>query len=136
MRVIARLSLVALDCPNPESLAAFYSAITGWPLAPVEEDDWLELVSDGGATIAFQRVADHQPPDWPTGARPQQLHLDFDVDDLDAAEAEIVALGAVKVAHQPKPHFWRVFLDPAGHPFCLVLAGDLRERLAAQGIAE
>ena len=39
--------------------------------------------------------------------------------DLDAGEAAVVALGARKHEVQPGETF-RVFLDPAGHPFCLV----------------
>ncbi|UAL71172.1 hypothetical protein K7396_00775 [Streptomyces angustmyceticus] len=50
---------------------------------------------------------------------PQQAHLDFAVDDLDEAEALLLGLGAVKPEHQPGGDRWRVFLDPAGHPFCL-----------------
>ena len=54
----------------------------------------------------------------PIRAVPQQMHLDVVVDDLDAAEAAVLALGATKHQHQPGTTF-RVFLDPAGHPFCL-----------------
>lgn len=118
---IARFTLVALDCRRPLELARFYSAITGWPIAR-EDDDWVQLGSDAGATIAFQLAPDHEPPRWPSADHPQQLHLDFDVDDLDEAEAKALALGARKAAIQPASHF-RVYLDPAGHPFCLVLAG-------------
>ena len=116
---IARFSLVALDCPDPQTLAAFYQGVTGWEL---ERDDgtWVQLRSDSGATIAFQRAPDHQPPVWPSADRPQQAHLDFDVADLDAAEEQVLALGARKATVQPGETF-RVFLDPAGHPFCLVL---------------
>jgi predicted enzyme related to lactoylglutathione lyase len=123
MPPIARLDLTALDCPDPVALAGFYSALTGWAVAPVEEDEpeWVELVSDGGPTLAFQRVPDHRPPAWPGVDPPQQLHLDFDVPDLDAGEEAVVALGARKTEAQPQPESWRVFLDPAGHPFCLVL---------------
>ena len=52
---------------------------------------------------------------------PQQLHLDFDVDDLDVGEEQVLALGARKAEVQPGKTF-RVYIDPAGHPFCLVLA--------------
>ena len=122
MSPIARFSLVALDCPDPEALAAFYGAITGWSVAADEGDaDWVELTSDRGATLAFQLDPDHRPPAWPDGAA-QQAHLDFDVDDLDEGERQVLALGAVKTEVQPKPHRWRVYLDPAGHPFCLVRA--------------
>ena len=122
MTALARLSVVALDCPDPRALASFYSGITGWPIDDdEEEDDWVQLRSDLGVTIAFQLVPDHQPPVWPGADRPQQAHLDFDVDDLDAGEQHVLALGARKAEHQPGTTF-RVYLDPAGHPFCLVLA--------------
>lgn len=125
MSGIARLSLTALDCPDPRSLAEFYAAVTGWPIDEDDDDgDWVQLRSDGGPTLAFQRVPDHRPPVWPGSEHPQQLHLDFDVPDLDAGEAAVLAAGARKAEHQPGTTF-RVFLDPAGHPFCLVLAaGD------------
>ena len=50
---------------------------------------------------------------------PQQFHLDFRTDDLDAAEERVLGLGATKADHQPGDGRRRVFLDPAGHPFCL-----------------
>ena len=122
MAPIARFSLVALDCPDPHALARFYGAITGWDVEDDDEDgDWVQLRGDGGATIAFQLVLDHRPPVWPGTEHPQQLHLDFDVDDLDRGEAAVLAVGARKAEFQPGVSF-RVFLDPAGHPFCLVLA--------------
>jgi len=52
---------------------------------------------------------------------PQQAHLDVMVDDLDEAEAAVIALGATKHEHQPGETF-RVFLDPAGHPFCICVS--------------
>lgn len=119
---IARFQLVALDCPDPRELAAFYSAITGWPESTPHEDypEWVQLVADGGATIAFQQVPDYRPPQWPGQEQPQQMHLDFTVPDLDAGEAAVLELGAVKHEVQPSPNAFRVYLDPAGHPFCLV----------------
>jgi hypothetical protein len=57
---------------------------------------------------------------WPGAEHPQQAHLDFEVDDLDAGEAEVLRLGARKPETQPGGDSWRVYLDPAGHPFCLV----------------
>jgi hypothetical protein len=46
------------------------------------------------------------------------MHLDLVVDDLDAGEAAVLEKGATKAEVQPGTTF-RVFLDPAGHPFCL-----------------
>jgi hypothetical protein len=125
MTAVARFSLVALDCAQPLALAHFYAGITGWDVRgePTEDDDWVQLVSPGGATIAFQQAPGNQPPDWPSDDRPQQLHLDFDVDDLDVGEAAVLALGARKAEFQPGGDEFRVYLDPAGHPFCLVRDG-------------
>jgi predicted enzyme related to lactoylglutathione lyase len=122
MAGIATFTVVALDCPDPQRLAAFYAAITGWPARPDDRVEWVQLESPEGATIAFQLAPDHQPPRWPDPAYPQQLHLDFAVADLDAAEEQVVALGARKADHQPGGDEFRVYLDPAGHPFCLCLA--------------
>ncbi|MFA9431126.1 VOC family protein [Egicoccus sp. AB-alg2] len=125
MAEIARLSLFALDCPDARALAEFYSQLTGWP---VDDDgggdaDWVELRSDGGITLAFQQVEDYRAPNWPSTDRPQQAHVDFDVPDLDEGERRVLAIGARKAEYQPGETF-RVYLDPVGHPFCLVLNRD------------
>jgi catechol 2,3-dioxygenase-like lactoylglutathione lyase family enzyme len=123
MPAIAKLTVFALDCPDPHGLAEFYMGITGWELDHVgDEGGWVELRSDVGATLAFQLAPDHQPPVWPSADHPQQGHIDFEVDDLDAGEAAVIAIGARKAEVQPEPDEFRVFLDPAGHPFCLVVA--------------
>jgi catechol 2,3-dioxygenase-like lactoylglutathione lyase family enzyme len=122
MSGIARLSLTALDGPDPRALAEFYAAITGWEIDH-DHGSWVQLRSDAGATLAFQLAPDHQPPDWPNPDRPQQAHLDFDVPDLDVGEEQVLALGARKAEYQPGETF-RVYLDPAGHPFCLVLDAE------------
>jgi len=124
MTGIATFSLVALDCPDPLALAQFYAGVTGWAVreGAADDEDWVQLVSPQGATIAFQLASGHVPPTWPRDDQPQQLHLDFDVADLDAGEEAILALGATKADVQPGGDSWRVYLDPAGHPFCLVRA--------------
>ena len=123
MAAIAKLTVFAFDCADPQALADFYGKITGWEVDPDHVDwDWVQLRSDGGATLAFQLAPDHQPPVWPSDEHPQQAHLDFSVDDLDAGEAAVIAVGARKADVQPEPDAFRVYLDPAGHPFCLVLA--------------
>ena len=116
---VARLQVVALDCPDPSALTAFYAAVLGTTVERTDAD-WVQLAPTGGTPLAFQRVADYRPPEWPGAEHPQQLHLDLEVDDLDAGEAAVVALGARTHEVQPGETF-RVFLDPAGHPFCLVL---------------
>jgi hypothetical protein len=50
------------------------------------------------------------------------MHLDLEVDDLEGAVADALALGAALAVDQPQDDV-RVLLDPAGHPFCLYLGG-------------
>lgn len=114
---LARFPSFVIDCPDPGVLADFYGAMLDWKIQTA--DDWTEIRGDGQC-ISFQKVADYTAPQWPDQRVPQQMHLDVIVDDLDAAEAAVVALGATKHEHQPGTTF-RVFLDPAGHPFCLCL---------------
>ncbi|WP_138444960.1 VOC family protein [Sinomonas susongensis] len=116
---IARFPSVVIDCPDPGELARFYGALLDWKVNV--DSDWAEVRADYGDAICFQRVEDYHPPRWPSQDQPQQMHLDVVVDDLDAGESAVVELGATKHEHQPGETF-RVFLDPAGHPFCLCLA--------------
>ncbi|NRQ31075.1 VOC family protein [Nonomuraea sp. NN258] len=117
---IAKFRTTVVDCPNPLELAEFYSKLVGWPITSVE-DDWVVVTQDGPpARLAFQLAEDYQPPDWPKPDRPQQLHIDVTVDDLDRAELQVLEIGATKHEHQPsEDDSFRVFLDPAGHTFCL-----------------
>ncbi|MFM2365326.1 MAG: hypothetical protein RLY79_995 [Actinomycetota bacterium] len=123
---IAHYAYTALDCDNPIELADFYSKITGWPVEPLgdfppADVTWLELLDDAGFTkMAFQKIENYQKPTWPTGGLPQQAHMDFHAKDLDIAEKQLLEIGAVKAEFQPKPHRFRIYLDLAGHPFCIV----------------
>ena len=123
--MIGHLQCVVLDCPDAPGLAEFYRALLGgtvnrpdprWSL----DDGWATLHTGGGQVLAFQRVDDHQPPLWPDPGRPQQLHLDIGVEDLDRAHAQVMDLGARLVDDGGGTRSWRIYADPAGHPFCLV----------------
>jgi predicted enzyme related to lactoylglutathione lyase len=120
--------VVALDTNEPRQLAEFYAALLGWQVTHAEED-WIEIHpaagsgrTRAGAGLAFQLVIDYVPPTWPTQDVPQQLHLDFDVADLDEGERFAVSLGAQRVSGAGEKSF-RVFVDPSGHPFCLCQGG-------------
>ncbi|WP_406346010.1 VOC family protein [Streptomyces sp. NBC_00648] len=117
-----KLTAITLDCPDPLALAAFYQEATGLEPHPKSDAEFAGLNSADGLFIGFQRVDDYQAPGWPDQTVPQQMHIDFEVDDLDEAEARLLELGAGKPEHQPGGERWRVFTDPAGHPFCLVIA--------------
>jgi catechol 2,3-dioxygenase-like lactoylglutathione lyase family enzyme len=79
-----------------------------------------DRAAGGQAALSFQTERDYVPPVWPAGPGDPQMsmHLDFEVDDLEAAAAHAVAAGARLAGFQPQDDV-RVFLDPAGHPFCL-----------------
>ncbi|MEU2556120.1 VOC family protein [Streptomyces sp. NPDC003388] len=114
-----KLTAITLDCADPEAMAAFYEQATGFGLHPGSDGDFAGLTCEDGLFIGFQRVEDYRAPLWPEQTAPQQVHLDFAVDDLDGAEALLLELGAVKPEYQPGGDRWRVLTDPAGHPFCL-----------------
>jgi catechol 2,3-dioxygenase-like lactoylglutathione lyase family enzyme len=115
---IARFPSIVIDCPDAAASATFYAQLLDWKAEIT--DRWADVRADYGQCLSFQQVENYSPPQWPGQDAPQQMHLDVVVDDLDAAEAAVLALGAVKHDHQPGKTF-RVFLDPAGHPFCLCL---------------
>jgi catechol 2,3-dioxygenase-like lactoylglutathione lyase family enzyme len=118
------VSGVVIDAPDANELAGFYRRLLGWA---VEQDEpgWVRLRSpDGGTGLSFQTEPAYVRPVWPAGpGDPQmQLHLDIAVEDLAAAGEHAVAAGAVLAGYQPQDDV-RVYLDPAGHPFCLFLPG-------------
>ena len=116
---IATFPSIVIDCPDPSALATFYGALLDWKVDA--SSDWADIRADYGQCISFQQVEDYTPPEWPGQRVPQQMHLDVMVEDLDAGETAVLALGATRHDHQPGTTF-RVFLDPAGHPFCLCVS--------------
>lgn len=118
----ARLAMVTLDCDDPRAEAIFWSAALGWPVAHVEDD--YAMLTGAGSALGFGRVENYTPPAWPDPSGVKQFHFDLAVEDLAAAEGELVAAGARRPDEQPGGDRWRVLLDPAGHPFCLTLASN------------
>jgi len=110
-----RFDGTTVNPPDPLALAHFYAELTGGVAKGTSH--WA-AVSTGGSLIAFQQVEDFEPPTWPGGSAPMQLHLDFFVDDLAESGARATAAGARLLEVQPNDHC-RVYADPAGHPFCL-----------------
>jgi catechol 2,3-dioxygenase-like lactoylglutathione lyase family enzyme len=117
--VIGRLEKTVIDCPDPRALAEFYCQVLGRRVNE-DIDGWVVIGLESGLRqLAFQRATEWVPPRWPDLAYPQQLHLDVRVSDADQAEQELLALGAARVPGEREAGF-RVFTDPAGHPFCIV----------------
>ena len=123
----------ALDTTDARALAEFYRELLGLQYRPgdeqpSEDDDWLVLVDDGGKRkLAFQRVNTLHRSTWPADDVPMQLHLDFAVptlDELQRHKQRAEELGATvlldRTEEEGEPLY--VLADPAGHPFCLMVA--------------
>jgi catechol 2,3-dioxygenase-like lactoylglutathione lyase family enzyme len=118
--MIGRLEKTVLDCADPRALAAFYGEILGMRINEDTDGAWVVIGREPGMReLAFQKADPYVAPQWPDPGHPQQEHLDIRVDDVDAAERAVVALGATRLPNEHENGF-RVFTDPAGHPFCLV----------------
>jgi Glyoxalase-like domain len=124
-----RITGPVLDAADAVGLARFYERLLGWTMVECEgprdgyppEDGWAKLRSpDGDLKLEFQWEQLYKPPVWPAAPGEQQMmiHLDIEVDDLDAGVTWAIEAGAILAEHQPQDDV-RVMLDPAGHPFCL-----------------
>ena len=114
-----------LDAADGLALAEFYEKFLGWTIterAGTPEYGWAKLEApDRLLKMEFQGdQKSYVRPVWPTAPDEQQMmtHLDFVVEDLDAAVAWALECGATVAEHQIRPTV-RVMLDPEGHPFCL-----------------
>jgi catechol 2,3-dioxygenase-like lactoylglutathione lyase family enzyme len=111
------LFAVTIDAPDASALARFYGELAGMDVA-YDGPEGAMLAADG-RYVMFQQIGDvYRSPRWPDPAYPQQAHLDLAVRDMDAAEAEALKLGATRL--EGGGERFRVFADPAGHPFCFV----------------
>ena len=117
--MIGQWQALVIDCEDPDTLASFYQELLGM-IRVQEEEEWISIgdAADRPA-VAFQRVDRLVRPQWPDPEHPQQMHVDVKVGDLDAGEAEVLRLGATRQEGGGKT--FRVYTDPSGHPFCLVL---------------
>ncbi|GAB3589917.1 hypothetical protein GCM10027446_03530 [Angustibacter peucedani] len=122
MTVTPTLRSVVLDVPDVAKAASFYTALTGWEVT-YQDDEWVSTATGaGGLRLCFQRALDHQPPQWPGQERPQQVHLDLQVEGHEAAAERAVGLGASRLADGAS---WMTLADPDGHPFDLCQADGI-----------
>ncbi|MEV6608714.1 VOC family protein [Kutzneria sp. NPDC051319] len=138
METTPKFRQVVLDTTDARGLAEFYRQLLGLEYRKGDErpaegepdplgQDWLVLRNPGGSQLAFQHVDELPEAAWPAPDRPQQLHLDLtvpDVEALDAAHDKALGLGARMLldrsADPQEP--LRVYADPSGHPFCVFVS--------------
>ena len=116
---------VVLDSGNSEELSAFYENLLGWIRYPHRPDDEWIIVNngkrDGFPELIFQEIENYVRPVWPDtkDKQSQMMHLDFHVEDIEEGVKHALACGAEFAPIQLEDD-WRVMLDPAGHPFCIL----------------
>ena len=122
-----KIGAVVIDSNNSEELADFYSKLLGWSkeVQLYEKDKWVIVSGDTGDTpLVFQELNDYQKPVWPSDDRHQQqmMHLDFYVkpDEFENKISHALSCGAVLSEVQFYGEHMKVFVDPAGHPFCII----------------
>lgn len=139
MSTYPELMHTALDTTDARGLADFYRRLLGLQYRPGDEPpsggtpddaDWLVLLDDdGNRKLAFQQVSTLPRSTWPSQDVPMQMHVDFavpTVEDLQRHRRRAEDLGAKVLLDRTdddgEPLY--VFADPAGHPFCLLVASQ------------
>ena len=121
MKVIRRV--IVFDASDIEAESSFWAGLLDGTVH--RDDDWHSIVVDGEWIMGVQLAPNHVPPDWPSGAQQQQVHLDLHVENLESAEQRAVDLGGRQLQAARKPadnpdgdEMFAVYASPAGHPFC------------------
>ena len=118
---ISPVAAVVFDCADPERIAPFWSAATGWPiLGHDDEGVWLRDTSRGGPYLDLHRVTE------PKTAK-LRVHLDVApyADDDHGAEVErLRALGATDIDIGQRDVTWVVLADPEGNELCVLSPRD------------
>ena len=106
-----------LDCTDLNGQARFWSAVLGFPAQVVVPGAYVALTGPAYA-LTLQRVPE------PKTVK-NRMHLDFEVDDLDATTARIVELGGSWPGgeHTLEEYRWRTVQDPEGNEFDITTVG-------------
>jgi len=120
---------VAIDCADVAPMARFYEQLLGFEVTELGPR-WAQLHDPAGEVhLNIQGEDGYEAPTWPErpGEQAKMLHLEVEVDDLEAALATALAAGGSEAPWQPPDRDQdrlRIVLDPAGHPLCLFLHGE------------
>ncbi|GLZ00530.1 VOC family protein [Actinoplanes sp. NBRC 103695] len=111
---------IVFEAADIEAESAFWAGLLDGTVE--QKETWHNVWADGDWHLAVQLAPGYVPPTWPDGASSQQVHLDFYLEDLEAAHEKAIKLGArlLKSADDPGARTgFRVYADPAGHIFCM-----------------
>lgn len=109
------LSAIAFDCTDALAVARFWSAVLDRPVPDDASHDYVQLAGQ---------------PAWSFAAVPEakvaknRVHVDLDVEDVDAEADRLVALGATRLGDfKEQGYRWTTLADPEGNEFDVVAAG-------------
>lgn len=109
---------VVFDCADPIRLAGFWRELVGGEIDDrTTSPTWIGLGDvPHWRNIGFQKVAEGKKVK-------NRVHVDLDVDDLDAAVARAAALGATVVGSvvEEPTNWFQVMADIEGNEFCFIL---------------
>jgi predicted enzyme related to lactoylglutathione lyase len=109
---VVGIAALAVDCADPPALAAWWGRLLGGTVE-VDADGGATLHTPGGLAIDFARVPESKTVK-------NRLHLDLRSNDLAAATAQALALGATRADDVYDGGRWQVLRDPEGNEFCLL----------------
>jgi Glyoxalase-like domain len=116
-----RPGAIVLDVNDLAGQARFWAGLTGLDSGgppPAARADWCDVgrLGQGGPMLSLQLVPESKTVK-------NRLHLDWLVDDFDAARRRALALGArERSGRHGQDSPWQVFADPEGNEFCLCSA--------------
>jgi predicted enzyme related to lactoylglutathione lyase len=113
------LTSVIIDAADIEPESTFWHGLLGGSITRTPTHHFIQ--AEGLPVVVIQSAPGNTTPNWPDGA-PQQMHLDFAVDDLTEADRSATDAGAVRLRptrEVTEKTGSRVYASPAGHPFCL-----------------
>ena len=115
-----RFAFVTLDCVDIDRVSAFWAALLEGSVGEPMSDGTYVFIRDRDdlPTFCLQRVGEPK-------AVKNRMHLDFEVDDLDATTARLVELGGSWAGdeHTLEEYRWRTVQDPEGNEFDITTVG-------------
>jgi len=105
-----------IDCADLEGMTRFWGQLLDVEFNTVEHFGFLAHAPDRKVTIWLQQVPEER-------AGKNRVHLDFVVDDLDAALERVRSFGGgVQERHQWQDFVWNTCTDPEGNVFDIMQA--------------
>lgn len=115
---LGKFLAAVIDCKDPLALSWFWQQLIGGEVDPrTQSTEWVALAGVPGlGYLGFQKVPESK-------AVKNRVHLDVDVESIEDALNEAVALGAERLAGvvEEQTNYFQVMLDPEGNEFCFIL---------------